>query len=150
MNCQGTNASGEPCRAVIVGDDGYCAAHREGGQERLKEQASRGGAATSAKQASEGFRQGELPALTDHASVKKSIEAALSAHAERRITHHELVAHMKACDTWLKVDSAQMTRQLTDDTQKELERSRRECEQLRRQLADRGRGFKTPVAAVMP
>jgi hypothetical protein len=148
MSCQGTNVSGEPCKAPVVGADGFCAAHREGGVERLREQASQGGKASTAKYATEGFRADELPALTDHASVKASIGVAMTAHAERRITHHELGAHTKACETWLKVDSAQVTKQLVNDTQKELERAKREIESLRRQLADRGRAFKGGPKAV--
>ena len=34
--CGGTNAKGEPCAFPVVGDDGLCAAHRAGGEERMK------------------------------------------------------------------------------------------------------------------
>ncbi|MDB4890456.1 MAG: hypothetical protein JWL61_2311 [Gemmatimonadetes bacterium] len=143
MNCLGTNVRGEPCGAMVVGDDGYCAAHREGAADRLREASMLGGAATRAKNQTAGFRAGELPVLSDHASVKGNIEAGLNALAERRISHHELVAHIKGCETWLKVDSAQQTAKLITELQRELERAKRECDTLRKQLAERPSPFRT-------
>lgn len=49
MPCKATRADGEPCQAPesVIGDDGYCVAHRPGDEH--KEVASRGGRATAKK-----------------------------------------------------------------------------------------------------
>lgn len=49
MPCKATRADGGPCEAPesVIGDDGYCVAHRPGNEH--KEVASRGGQATAKK-----------------------------------------------------------------------------------------------------
>ena len=42
--CKASNARGEPCRATIVGADGYCPAHAGGGRD-MRELGRRGGKA---------------------------------------------------------------------------------------------------------
>lgn len=47
--CQGTNADGEPCRNPVVGPDGWCTAHRPGGESFMSDIGRKGAKATAAK-----------------------------------------------------------------------------------------------------
>lgn len=74
--CKGVNADGEPCRSPpqFVGEDGYCKAHRPGGQEEMKRLAYLGGAASKAKREPPKLEEDVLPPLEGHASAKAWLE----------------------------------------------------------------------------
>ena len=40
--CAGTNARGESCQSPMVGEDGYCTAHRDGGSATMAERGRKG------------------------------------------------------------------------------------------------------------
>jgi hypothetical protein len=45
LRCKGTNSAGQPCRSPVVGDDGWCPAHRPGAD--MRERGRRGGKASA-------------------------------------------------------------------------------------------------------
>lgn len=141
MNCQGLNASGEPCGAISIGGDGYCWTHRPGNEEATQAARSKGGEATRAKYQTEGFRPGELPPVNDHASAMTRAAAVMLAVEERRVTEKEAQIQYDGIELWLKLESAQQTKSVVNDLtrkltalEKAIDARDREIEMLRKQL----------------
>ena len=76
MKCRGTNVQGEPCGAPerLVGADGLCEAHQEGGEDRMREMAAKGGLATARKHRGEGFSEEDLAEITSLEDAKLALD----------------------------------------------------------------------------
>jgi hypothetical protein len=80
--CKATTKRGEPCRASVVGADGYCSAHS--GRQDMRELGRRGGKSRRkgvAEQLPEAERQSLREFLReglDHETIKAAIERSLA------------------------------------------------------------------------
>ena len=131
-HCQGTNAQGSPCGAPTV--DGWCVAHRPGGEDFMAEIATRGGTALRAKLAGQAFEPAELPPIESLEDAKLALDAIRIAVLCRRITHAEGNAAAKAIDSWVKTETAAITARLVNELRAELESKSQEIDALKRQL----------------
>lgn len=104
--------------------DGYCAAHRPGGQERMRELAKR---AVRARQLqTEGLAPAELPPLEDHADAKLWLERLGRAVATGRLGERAAQASIRAVSEWVKAHEGELTAHVVDDVEAELERLKAE------------------------
>jgi uncharacterized protein involved in exopolysaccharide biosynthesis len=140
VRCRGTNAGGEPCASPehLVAA-GYCPAHRNGGQERMREIGILGGNAKAAKEAGQAFTAEELTALVDLDDAMRALDAIRVAAMSRRLTHAEANAASKAVSEWVKAYMARTTQRLVNELQAELTATKQECAELRQQLTSRQR-----------
>lgn len=141
MKCRATNALGEPCGAPerLVGVDGLCEAHQEGGEDRMREMAAKGGEATARKHAGGAFEPGELAPIESLEDAMRALDEIRVAVLTRRITHSEATAASRAVSEWVKAESATMTKALVNDLTAELDARSREIAELRAELAKASR-----------
>ena len=137
MKCRGTNAEGQPCGAPerLVGADGLCEAHQEGGETRMREMASKGGVATARKHRSDGFSEEDLAEITSLEDAKLALDQIRVAVLTRQITHAEATAASRAISEWVKTESATMTKALINETTAELAAKSEEIKALKQQVA---------------
>ncbi len=137
VKCRGTNAEGEPCGAPdrLVGAEGFCEAHQEGGEARMREMASKGGLATARKHHGEGFCEEDLVEITSLEDAKLALDQIRVAVLTRRITHAEATAASRAVSEWVKTEGARMTKVLVVELTAELDAKAREIDELRAELA---------------
>lgn len=134
--CTKVNARGERCGTAFGLDaTGACAVHREGGSERMREVSVKGGQATKAAWAAEGFTLAELPRLTDIESAMAALDTVRQAAMTRRLTHAEANAASKSLAEWIKGHAVLQTQRIVTELQRELDAKGDEIEQLRKQLA---------------
>ena len=141
MKCRATNALGEPCGAPerLVGADGLCEAHQEGGEDRMREMASKGGMATAHKHRGGGFAKEDLVEITSLEGAKLALDQIRVAVLTRQITHAEATAATRAVSEWVKTESARMTKSLVTELTTELDAKAHEIAELRAELAKASR-----------
>jgi hypothetical protein len=139
MGCQALNASGSPCASPdhLVGPDGLCRTHREGGAERMAEIGRLGGAATRVRLTGEAFKAEELRPLRTIEDAKAALDLIRVAVMTRRLTHAEGNAASRAVAEWIKGETAAITARLVNELRGELEAKAAEMAQLRQQLMGR-------------
>lgn len=133
--CLGLNAKGQPCEHPVVGPDGYCPAHTEGGAEHMREIAAKGGNALREKLALPGYAEGEVPRVTSLEEAKSALADIHVAVLTRRITDKEAQAATKAVAEWIKGDNATTSNTLVKELRAELDAKKSEIAALRKQLA---------------
>ena len=101
-SCTGTNAQGEPCQSPIVASDGFCSAHRPGGESEMKRRALRGAIAS---QRGRGLASGELGQLETHSDAKRWLRLIGEAVVTGRLSNRDAQAGVKAVEAWLKAHS---------------------------------------------
>lgn len=142
QRCKALNRDGDPCASILVDEHGLCAAHREGGAERLRDAARAGGEATAAKFAAERLTAADLREIN-------TIDDAMAAQIDirnwvalGRLTHHAGNAMTKAVEVWMKLNAIGADHSSVARLQKtvlRLEKSEKallqENDELRRKLA---------------
>lgn len=108
--CKGITANGEPCRSHIVGDDGYCDAHRPGiGSDIMRSRGKKGGYATQARaRHMEGISPDELPPLNSHEACQVWVEIIGRGVACGRIDPATANAARGAVDSWLRAHAGDL------------------------------------------
>ena len=140
MNCQATNAAGEPCKApsrLVV--DGLCPAHRPGGLARVREASTKGGAANAARHVAKGLEETELAPMETIEDAKRELDTIRRAILLRKIEHATGTAASRAVAEWVKAHSVGLTQRLVNDLQHELDAKTQEIAELRQQVAQRPR-----------
>ncbi len=99
----------------------------------MREIAVKGGQATKAAWAAEGFALDELPRLTDIESAMAELDTVRQAAMTRRLTHAEANAASKAISEWIKGHAVLQTQRIVTELQRELDAKGEEIEQLRKQ-----------------
>ena len=105
VRCRARRADGEPCGAPprLIGDDGFCPAHRPGARERLSAAGRRGAAATRrAWRGTTGLEPGELPELRTPHDAQKALDIVAHAAAEGRLPQRQADATTRAVREWLR------------------------------------------------
>lgn len=97
--CAGTNARGEPCQSPMAGEDGFCPAHRPGGETEMRRRALRGAIAS---RRARGLAPGELGALESHSDAKRWLRLIGEAVVTGRLSNRDAQAGVKAVEAWLK------------------------------------------------
>lgn len=101
--CRGTNSEGQPCGAppAVVGDDGWCDAHRPGsGRSEMSKRGQRGGLAATARNRSPGLDPDDLPPLDSYEAAKVWCERVGRAVATGRLGRSEGNTILKAVRAW--------------------------------------------------
>lgn len=109
VRCRATKTTGEPCGASprLIGEDGFCPAHRPGARERLSEAGKKGGAATARKwRGGHGLEVGELPELRTPHDAQKALDIVVHAAAEGRLPQRQADATTRAVREWLRAYDA--------------------------------------------
>ncbi len=109
VRCRATKTTGEPCGASprLIGEDGFCPAHRPGARERLSEAGKKGGAATARKwRGGHGLEVGELPELRTPHDAQKALDIVAHAAAEGRLPQRQADATTRAVREWLRAHDA--------------------------------------------
>ncbi len=107
--CGATRAGGEPCGAPpqLIGEDGFCPAHRPGAKERLSEAGRKGAAATARKwRGRGGLEPGELPQLGTPHDAQRALDIVAHAAAEGRLPQRQADATTRAVREWLRAYEA--------------------------------------------
>lgn len=138
MKCSELNARGEPCESLeeLVGRDGKCQAHREGGLERLREISAKGGEATKAKSAGRSFTDAEIPPMTTTDEVRRFLVFVGNAEMKGEITHNSLNAQTRRAEAVLKALAQEETHSLVTQLRRQLDANKAENTELRRQIAE--------------
>lgn len=123
MRCRETNARGEPCEApdTLIGEDGYCPAHRPGGREELLKRAHKGGQANRKRLRAEGLKEGELPPLTSPHAAERWAEIVGRAVATGRLTHSQGKAIGSLLREWRQSHEAGAVAERVDEILSQLE-----------------------------
>ncbi len=121
--CAGTNASGEQCASPIVGTDGYCAAHRPGGDARMRELAMRGALAS---QKPKGVDPEVLGPLRTHDDAQRWLEEIGRAVVVGHLQDRPARAGIQAVEAWVRVEGERLTMEVVEDLRSEVERLKRE------------------------
>lgn len=100
VTCQGTNADGEPCRSPVVGEDGFCPAHRPGGREEMRERARKGAEATARKLRGKALSPDDLPPLTSHEAAETWTDRIGRAAATGTLGANAANAALRAVREW--------------------------------------------------
>jgi hypothetical protein len=103
--CRATKAAGEPCGASpqLIGEDGFCPAHRPGARERLSEAGRKGAEATARKwRGRSGLEPGELPELNTPHDAQAALDIVAHAAAEGRLPQRQADATTRAVREWLR------------------------------------------------
>ena len=116
--CGGTNAHGEPCRSPIVGLDGFCPAHRPGGEAEMRRRALRGGIAS---QRGRGLDPHELPPLATHNDAMRWLDILGRAVSCHRLSDRSAQAAIKAVDVWLKAHGESVVAKDVDELRAALD-----------------------------
>ena len=117
--CAGVNATGEPCRSPIVGKDGFCPAHRPGGEERMRRLALKG---AMASRATSGLASDTLGPLANHQDAKRWLEEIGRAVVTGRLKDRDAGAGIRAVEAWLKAEGERVTMQVVEELKAEVER----------------------------
>ncbi len=107
--CRAIRADGEPCGAPprLIGEDGFCPAHRPGARERLSAAGRRGAAATRrAWRGTTGLEVGELPELRTPHDAQRALDIVAHAAAEGRLPQRQADATTRAVREWLRAYEA--------------------------------------------
>ncbi len=107
--CRATKAAGEPCGASpqLIGEDGFCPAHRPGARERLSEAGRKGAEATARKwRGRGGLEPGELPQLGTPHDAQRALDIVAHAAAEGRLPQRQADATTRAVREWLRAYEA--------------------------------------------
>ena len=121
--CRGTRAGGEPCGAPpqLIGEDGFCPAHRPGARERLSEAGRRGAAATARKwRGRGGLEPGELPELRTPHDAQRALDIVAHAAAEGRLPQRQADATTRAVREWLRAYDAGVVTDRVEELRAEL------------------------------
>ena len=108
-SCRATRAGGEPCGAPpqLIGEDGFCPAHRPGARERLSEAGRKGAEATARKlRGAGGLEPGELPQLRTPHDAQEALDIVAHAAAEGRLPQRQADATTRAVREWLRAHEA--------------------------------------------
>lgn len=121
--CAGVNTEGLPCQSPIVGEDGYCSAHRPGGEERMKRLAAKGAAASRRG----GLDPDELGELHTHTDAQRWLEVIGRAVASGRLGDRAAQAAIRAVAEWVKAEGERATAEIVDELKTEIERLKRDA-----------------------
>lgn len=128
-SCRGTNAAGEPCGSPVVGEDGWCPAHRPGGRERLREIGAEGGrAAHEGGSTPTGLDADALPPLAAHGDAKTWLEAIGRAVATGQLGERAAQAAIRAVSEWVKAHEGELTAVVVEELQQEVSRLQERAE----------------------
>jgi hypothetical protein len=94
-----------------------------------------GGVAKRMRDSSPGQTEDMLPRLVDLVDAPPALDSVRRAVLTRAITHHEGSAAVRAIAEFVKACSALATKQMMDETTKELEKKDKEILELRAQLS---------------
>ncbi len=103
--CRATRSGGEPCGAPpqLIGEDGFCPAHRPGARERLSQAGRKGAEATARKlRGAGGLEPGELPVLRTPHDAQRALDIVAHAAAEGRLPQRQADATTRAVREWLR------------------------------------------------
>lgn len=98
--CAGMKSDGSPCGAPanLIGEDGFCDAHRPGGREELRERGRRGGyVSTSPRKADV-----DLPELRAPEDVAIASERIAQAVADGSLSASKANALRRLLQTWME------------------------------------------------
>lgn len=114
--CRGTRDDGEPCRSPVVGPDGFCPAHRDGGRERVAEAARKGGEATARRHGGGGgLDPDDLPPLNTPDNAETWLEVTARAVSTGKIGHNEGRTVVRAVREWVRVrDAGKLTERVDE------------------------------------
>jgi len=122
--CRGTRAGGEPCGAPpgLIGEDGFCPAHRPGAKERYLSAAGRKGAEATARKwrGRGGLEVGELPELRTPHDAQKALDIVAHAAAEGRLPQRQADATTRAVREWLRAYDAGVVTDRVEELRAEL------------------------------
>lgn len=142
--CNGTNDAGDPCGAppAVVGDDGWCDAHRPGsGKSEMSKRGQRGGLAATAKNRSPGLDPDDLPPLDSPEAAKQWAEIVGRNVASGRLGRSEGNTILKAISRWLSAEEHREAKEALE----EMKRRTRLAEGIERfRPADGPDGLQTP------
>ena len=100
--CAGTNTTGEPCKNPVVGEDGYCAAHRPGGRDRMRALGTKGALASRKS----GLDPDDLPTLDGPQTAALWLDRVGRAVATGKLGHREGTAVVRAVEAFLRAHDA--------------------------------------------
>lgn len=124
--CRGTNADGEPCESPVVGEDGWCPAHRpDGGSERMSELGRRGAKSTARKLRADGLEPGELPELERPQDAEKLLEVVARAVATERLAHNEGKAIARLVREWFRARDAGEIEDRVEELEEKIAKAKR-------------------------
>lgn len=123
--CKGTRDDGEPCESPIVGSDGYCPAHREGGRERLREAAQKGGETTARRVRGNALDADELPPLESPQAAETWCDVVGRAVVTGRLSHNQGKAALRAVREWRESHEAGRVSERLDELTEALAEWRR-------------------------
>lgn len=130
MECNGTNAAGEPCGAppeLVDAEMGYCPAHAPDGPVRMREIASRGGKAAAAK-ASGGLHPDDLGELETFDDAKARLDLISRAVLSGRIESKVAQAAIRAVSEWVATEGERAANEDLEALAEELERLKEDLE----------------------
>lgn len=133
--CLGLNAKGQPCEHPVVGADGYCPAHTEGGPEHMREIAAKGGQALKERLAYPGFTEAELKPVTTLEEAQAALADVHVAVLTGRISDRVANAASKSLSEWIKGDDARRTKRMQTEFDEVIAEKDAEIAALRKQLA---------------
>ncbi len=105
--CRATKDAGEPCGASpqLIGEDGFCPAHRPGARERLSEAGRKGAEALRDKYRRKNV-QADTWALETPADAQEWLKQIGMAVLAGKITHGQADATTRAVRAWLLAHDA--------------------------------------------
>lgn len=116
--CQGTNAEGEPCSSPMVGDDGWCPAHRPGGRSEMRRRGTKG---AYKSHEGKGLDEDELGPLEDHADAKAWLEVVGRAVATGRLSHRQGNVVVRAVREWVQAHGDELTAEVVEKLRAKIE-----------------------------
>ena len=113
--CAGTNARGEACRSPMVGEDGYCAAHRDGGSATMAERGRKGAESLKKHWRGQVLAETDLPPLRTPVDAEQWLEVVGRAVATGRLSHNQGRTIATTVREWLKAHEAgKVSRKIED------------------------------------
>lgn len=99
-SCKGTKSDGSPCGAPanLIGEDGWCDAHRPGGREELQRRGRRGGYVATNPRTKAGM---DLPPLNSIEAATQWAEQIALAVAEDRLSASRGNTLNRVLKTWI-------------------------------------------------
>ncbi len=124
--CKGTKMDGDPCKSLIIDDDGYCIAHNPetGGSERMRRMGAKGNEAQRAPTI--GFTFDELNPLKTYEDAKERLDVISRAAMSGLLDDKSCNAAIRAISEWVKTESEAATKHVVEDLAKELARVKRQ------------------------
>ena len=104
--CAGTNAQGGACQSPMVGEDGYCTAHRDGGSAAMAERGRKGAESLRKHWRGQVLDEKELPPLRTPQDVEQWLEVIGRAVATGRLSHNQGRTIATTVREWLKAHEA--------------------------------------------